>query len=160
MIRLATMDDVPRLVEMGVEFMCSVPPYSAWTPKPEVLETTARAMIQSEAQDVFVADMSGGVVGMLGVATYRHPLTGELTATEMFWWVSPAWRGRTGLALLRAAERWAASHGAGRLQMIAPNPDVARIYEQRGYEALSEITYHKAIVIPECNDYTTQELTV
>lgn len=84
---------------------------------------------------LLVAEVDGTVVGMLGIALIVHPLSGDLYASELFWWVDPGTPAGTGLRLLAAGERWAQERGAVAMHMaaLASNPAVDRIYERRGY---------------------------
>lgn len=145
-IRDATVADVPRLVTLGRAQLAAV--YGeAIADNPTQLEATATALVTGPLSAVFVAENGVGVVGMLGMVRYAHPLSGVPTAGEVMWWMDPAARGG-GLALLRRAERWAAELGAQQVQMIAPsaNERVGRLYERRGYQSLE--TSYQASVTP------------
>jgi GNAT superfamily N-acetyltransferase len=92
---------------------------------------------------IFVSERAGIVVGMLGLLIFTHPFSGEKVASELFWWVEPDSRG-DGLELMRRAENEARARGAQRMQMIAPNEAVARIYRRKGYEYV-ESTYQRKL---------------
>lgn len=156
MIRPATLSDIPDIIRMGTEFMQTVEPYTIWTPQPAVLAETARTLITTPQQIILLAEMSGQVVGMLGAAIYRHPLSGEPTATEIMWWVSPAWRGGVGVRLFHAFEQWAGENGAVVVQMGAPSSTVERLYQRRGYTRM-DVGYYKYLAICDRNHYTTEE---
>lgn len=144
-IRTATRADVPRLVEMGVRFLTEQPfPFGA--PNPARMERTAQALIDGtgEASVMFVAEKDSVLVGMLGMALIHNWMTGDLTASELCWWVEPEHRGGTGLALLARTRAWASDHGATVLQMIAPTEDIAALYERLGFVKL-ETHYARAL---------------
>lgn len=135
MIRRATVEDVPRIVAMGVRF-AATPDYAAIVAvKPEMLETLARNVLANPDGVIFVAERDGTAIGMIALITYPHPLTGERVACELVWWVEPDARG-VGVRLLRTAERWAKEHGAAVLHMIAPNARVGQFYHAVGYEPI------------------------
>jgi hypothetical protein len=48
---------------------------------------------------------------------------------------------------LRHADTWAAAHHAARIQMVAPTPDIGRLYERFGYAAL-ETVYQRHVRPP------------
>lgn len=108
--------------------------------RPGLVILVAQAAYGAGAHRAPVLD--GTLVAMIGLASYRHPLSGVPTAAELFWWVDPAHRGSLGVRLLREAERWATGQGYERLQMIAPTEEVERLYRARGYTRV-EVTYHK-----------------
>lgn len=143
MVREATLADVPRIVAMGRRFITETG-YAARIPvNPTQMQAFVERLIDGEFATVFVADEGGDVIGMIGAFTYQHPISDEFLASEVFWWVEPERRG-SGLRLLRAAERWARAKGAVKLQMIAPTPEVERIYAALGYDKV-ETTYAREL---------------
>lgn len=133
-IRLATAADLDPLVDLGARFLRSSPYASHFAFSAARMRQTGEWLLEHGA--ILVADAEGEPVGMLGVAVMPHPIAGELFGSEVFWWVDPAARGRTGLRLLQAAEQWAADHGASFFQVAAPDPKVERIYAALGYRPL------------------------
>jgi GNAT superfamily N-acetyltransferase len=141
MIRLATIEDLPRVVEMGRRFRRE-------TSYAEKLKENAAQMLALAERLVagnglLLAERSERLIGMLGFVVYPHFISGEITAGEIFWWVEPEFRGE-GLRLLREAEKCARQAGATRMQMIAPNDRVAHVYRRVGYEFV-ESTYQKEL---------------
>lgn len=136
MIRPATLDDVPRLVEMGRAFL-RTPPYAGlFADAPEVLETLIQTLIAGDATTVLVVAQGDGlVVGAIGLLVAPHFASGDLLASEVFWYMDPAHRG-AGVRLLRAAERWAVAFGAVGVSMVAPNDRLGAVYERWGYQLL------------------------
>lgn len=128
MIRPALPDDLPHLVSMGLRFVQDTCYKAHLKPDPAQMEKTARWLMEHGA--LFVAEHAGTPVGMIGVVALPDPFSGDLIASEMFWWSDlPG----TGVRLLKVAEAWAKEIGATRLQMVAPNDTVANLYDRLGY---------------------------
>lgn len=134
MIRLATLADVPALVAMGQRFLASTDYGAHVAASPAHLEDLAKALLATDQGVIFVAEIGGAVVGFLALHAFPHPMSGELTANELVWWVNPEARG-VGVALLRRGEAWAKAIGATCLQMVAPQAatDVRAFYERAGF---------------------------
>jgi RimJ/RimL family protein N-acetyltransferase len=137
-IRTALLADVPRIVEMGRQFLAASP-YSQWyADAPEKMRDLAVGLIQQAGSTILVVDDGPQVIGMIGLTVFAHPISGERMATEHFWWMDEAHRG-AGVDLLQAAEAWAKRQGATSLQMMAPNKLVARYYRMAGFEQVETI---------------------
>lgn len=134
MIRLATVEDVPVLVHLGMRFLKETPYHVHLAASPTHLEELAQAIIASDDGAIFVAERAGTVVGCLALHVFAHPMSGERTANELVWWVNPESRG-VGALLLTRGEAWAKAMGATCLQMVAPQtaPKVAAFYEHLGF---------------------------
>ncbi|KKL86125.1 hypothetical protein LCGC14_1947880, partial [marine sediment metagenome] len=75
-----------------------------------------------------------------------HYVSGELIAGEVVWWVDPEARTRrTGLKLMRKAEETAMGMGAVKMQMVAPNERIGKLYEHFGYTKV-ESTYQRNLI--------------
>lgn len=142
MIRHATEADVPRIVEMGRRFVESTAYQGRIGFDPARVESLARGMLSTPNMAGFVSERDGVVVGMLGMHVYEHPMSGERVATETVWWMDPEHRGTDGVRLLKAGEAWARSLNATTLYMVAPSPEVERLYAALGYARL-ETTYER-----------------
>lgn len=142
-IRLAELRDVEAVQAMFAEFVRSTQYQKYVGVNPEYSVRTIERLITNDDGALFVAEAGGELIGMLGLAVYEHPFSGEIVATEAFWWLNPARRGH-GVHLLRRAEKWAKEKGARALSMMAPcdKPRVAEIYEALGYESV-ELIYQK-----------------
>ncbi len=137
--RRATADDLPTLVAMFQQFVASTQ-YAKYVGQDAVYCTGAIAdLINSCTSAVFVVG-DDPIFGMLGVSVFVQPFSGEIVASEHFWWLDPEHRGH-GPWLLRRAERWAKTLGATRMTMMAPidKPDVATIYGKLGYNEVERI---------------------
>jgi GNAT superfamily N-acetyltransferase len=140
-IRQATIADIESLVTMGRHQVAAL--FPGWTDNPLQLTALTAQLIESPDGVVFVAADGDRLVGMIGMMTFSHHLTGEKTAGEVAWWVEPDARG-IGTALLKHAERWGAEQGALHIQMNAPNTRVGTLYERRGYH-MAETTYYRPV---------------
>lgn len=129
---------------MGTRFLTETV-YAGRVPvnPPAMVETLTR-MLASDTAAVFVADHDRAVTGMIGVLCYAHPFTGWILTQELFWWVEPERRGYDGIRLLMHAESWARDQGSEQLLMIAPTPDIERLYQRLGYRYL-ETNYLKVL---------------
>lgn len=146
MIRLATLEDMPRLIEMGERFFVT----AGWEDVAEWDEAsitrTLTHLIEQPTGAIFVLEDGKQLVGMAGGMLNPfyfniHHITGQ----ELFWWVEPEHRGQ-GAALFDALEGWAKDRGAHSFSFIAVDkikPEVmGRIYRMRGYHA-AEHSYIK-----------------
>lgn len=145
MVREATLDDVPQLVEMGVRFITETSYVSHVPVRREQIEERAARFVEGPNSVVFVHERDGVVNGMIAMFGTPHLWSGEIIAAEMVWWVEPeARRGLAGARLLRAAEQWALDIDAVRLVMIAPNSRMEEFYERAGFEKV-EVSYEKVL---------------
>ena len=131
MIRPATEDDIPRLLEMGSRFAEKARLWDHVGYDPVSMEATFRAMIAGESFCLFVGD-SGALGGMVAPHPFNHA---QMIADELFWWSE----GREGLALLKAYEDWAGSFRAvirmTTLEAVEPER-VGKLFARRGYVPL------------------------
>lgn len=138
MIREATDADLDALVQMGGEFHDSTPYALELADNPAQYRAIGAGLIASPSGVLLLCERDGQSVGMLGGAIFDHPLSGERTAGEMFWYAVPAHRGATGVRLLRAFEAWARARGAVYLQMVQPAwaDRVGELYASMGYQKI------------------------
>jgi GNAT superfamily N-acetyltransferase len=141
MIRAATSQDVPRLVEMGRRFRSETGYAKVLAENPGKMTELATQL--AERGGLLVSERQGKIVGMIGFYVYPHFLSGEQAGGEVFWWVEPEHRGE-GIKLLKEAERLARTRGAKTMQMIAPTDQVAAVYRRLGYEFV-EASYQRAL---------------
>lgn len=144
-VRPATHADMPAMLKLGQEFLTTTPYAAVLANNPDKMVATCGELIDSPAGAVFVStDLDDQVTGLIGLKCFEHPLSGERTVGELFWWVSPTARGRAGLALLRRAERWAKEMQAVKIQMVSPSVETSQLYEKLDYVPI-EISYQKAL---------------
>lgn len=130
MIRAATVQDIPALMEMGAKFAEKAKLIESVGYEPADMETTFRALIEN-GHPAYI-----GESGAIGGTITPHPFNQQhYIAQELFWWSE----GREGLRLLSAFEEHA-EHEAHSLRMItleAVEPErTGRLYERRGYAPL------------------------
>ena len=144
--RLATVDDVPGIVAAGQRFIRGSVYQRLIGENPAQLGSFATWLIEHPDGAAWVLEHEGVVRGMLGATAFTHPMDGTMTAAEMCWWVDPEVRGH-GLTLLRAFEAWARERGARKTIMVAPTPEVERLYERLHY-AKVETSYERMLTCP------------
>lgn len=139
MIRLATVADIPRMVEMGRRFRNESTYNKYLADNPEKMAELGEKLVAVDG--ILVAEHDGKLTGMLGYIVHEHFISGEKVAGEVFWWVEK--RG-DGLALLREMEKRARAVGAKYIQMIAPSQRVARLYTIMKFDFV-ESTYQRTL---------------
>jgi GNAT superfamily N-acetyltransferase len=96
---------------------------------------------------IFVSRKDGEITGTIGGCKYPDPNSGEMLATEFFWFVNPESRG-DGLKLLKTFEKWAEEEGCKKVIMVHLSDSmpekVKHIYERFGYKA-AETHYIKEV---------------
>lgn len=142
MIREATENDVTEIVVLG-EALRAEQYDGVVTSNLDKMREITTQLIEADHGLVLVDDRGGTLVGIIGAFVYDHPISGDRTAVEVFWYVAPAFRG-AGVRLLKRLEAWARAAGAVVLQMIAPTAEVGRMYERMGFTAL-ETTFQKGL---------------
>ncbi len=138
MIREATADDIPKLVEMGRSFN-KASPYSVIGFDDEAVGALFYRMIKSDEAAILVRNDLNGCVGLILSPFFFFPE--KYVCNELFWWVSPEYRGQ-GARLIKHAEKWALSKGAifAPSSIQAMNGDaVNAIYERLGYQKAETI---------------------
>lgn len=147
MIRRATLEDVPVIVEMAGHFITAEnrPYHRILTVEPAALEQLAGNLVQ-HGLVLLGLDLLGRIVGMYVAIPFKDPVTTRMLLDEVVWWVEPAARSSSiGPKLLRSAEAWARQKGFVGVKMIAPcGSNVGRYYERAGYAPI-ETTYYKPL---------------
>lgn len=144
-IRLATIEDVPRIVELGRRFLQEGPYKDELADKPKEATKFAANMLTNPKGSVLVAEQDGVLVGVIAFITMPHWFSGEVTATEMIWYVEPEHRaGGVAMRLMWASESLAKSLGATRMAFTAPTPQVGELYTRFGYKMV-EIAYQRSL---------------
>jgi GNAT superfamily N-acetyltransferase len=147
-IREATPVDIPQLQRMGLEFIKGTHYETLFHVTAESLEILAKFLFDIGPQStILLAEDDAGVIGMLAIVALPAPLSGQLYADEMVWWVDPRRRGwiRVGPALLRSAEDWARARGCYMIKMVAPSGStIGTFYGRVGFTPL-ETAYVKVL---------------
>lgn len=120
---------------------------------PDVFLKTFGGMLDS-GQGIVLAsfDTQGDkktITGALGGVLAPNPFNGWLMAIEMFWFMLPAYRGRSdALRLFSAFEDWAAEVNAKMISMIhltqLQPKKLGALYERWGYSPI-EVNYLKTL---------------
>jgi GNAT superfamily N-acetyltransferase len=145
--RRATLDDIPRMVEMGEAFTAAVQ-----SPVPFDPDGFAERMTMFIGlEDAFIQlldDRQLGAVGGIGAFCAPHFLFMKpMMASELFWWIEPEYRGGTAaLRLIEDYERWARQKGCGivAFSMFEGDDKVQRVLERRGFKHM-ESAFAKAL---------------
>ncbi len=137
--RPATELDLPILVSMFQQFVASTQYAQYVGQNPEHCTAMIAHMLRMPDYAIFVVG-DEPIVGMVGVMAFMQPFSGEIVASELFWWLDPEHRGHGGW-LLRRAEKWARERGARRMSMMAPidKPRVAETYLKLGYREVERV---------------------
>jgi len=136
-VRLATLEDEPAMVRMGVRFLAEGP-YPNVAPNPAQVSAVVGTVIRQGFAAIAETD---AIVGMLLGWSTPNPITGLVTVAEVAWWMEPEHRGsRAAVVLFQAFETWARTRDAGAIHMIAPaGSTVGHFYERQGYRPLETI---------------------
>jgi GNAT superfamily N-acetyltransferase len=128
LIRLATHDDLPRIVELGAQFL-SYSPYRDIPLDPDAFAEFAGRLIDGGA--IFLSE--DGFIGGLLNPLYFNPAI--VYAVELFWWA-----GKTGTQLREAFEAWARDQGAQGVQFTGlaneREATIRKVYERAGFRAV------------------------
>src|SRR5688572_24041979 len=145
-IREATLDDGLELVSMTTNFF-RVSRYGALFPiAPDSIADLIVGLLENGvifvAEETKLESIAGGdtwrKVGFLAAVSGAHPLSGQIFAEEVGWWVEPTARHtRLGYKLLGRFEEWARQKGAVVLKMVAPaESQIGDFYTRHGYTPL------------------------
>lgn len=151
-VRLATMQDAERIIELGRTFLAAGPYRDEIEDNPEQVHRLIAMLFATEQARILVYEEDGIVVGVFCFIIYPHYFSGLPTGNEVIWYVDPAHRGKASLELLWAAERMAADMGAVRMQLTAPTEEVGEIYKRCKYHQV-EVGYQALLserVRPSC----------
>lgn len=146
MIRPATIDDIPKLMELGQRHYDEsgydgIIPFDA-----DSAEQSLRDLMDSD-DAILLVMCEPEIVGMIGGATRTSWINrNHKIAAHLVWWVEPAYRRTIAAAdLLFQFMEWASGTGARTLCMggIHGSPP-SRLYERLGFVKMEQI-YGKAL---------------
>lgn len=143
MIRPATDQDIPRLVELAFMMHRESPNYRDIPFDAEKFDETLRLLIGG-AGVVFVAEKDGVVVGAVGGAVAEFFFSRERYASDIGLFVDPAHRhGILAMKLVIAFKRWAEYIGVKEVRMGITTgihvEDTARLYMAAGMDYLGPV---------------------
>lgn len=132
-VREATSRDIPRIVELGFEFLSHGPYKGQIEENPlQALKCTTDFLAMPNVT-ILVAEEDSAICGVFAMMVYNHPFSAQLTAVELIWYVEEEHRGKSSLELLWAAENKAYEMGAKWFQLTAPSVEAGKIYERLKY---------------------------
>lgn len=137
MIRPATHADIPRLVELGV-IMHATTNYSHLQYSHEKVATFLASLISGMGV-VFVAEVSGEVVGAICGAVTEQWFNDDLVAYEYCVFIEPSKRqGFIAMRLVLTFQEWAKIKGAKQIHFgVTTGPGsaaIARLYSRMGFK--------------------------
>lgn len=139
MLKIATLDDLPVLLEMGMKF-ASTTACKDYMERDHIANVM-HACITSPDKVMLMHGEDAFLMG--GVMPFQYGP--YLTASELAWWVNEDKRKSTiGTELLEAFEFWAQKVGATFVHMVSLDDRVGKYYERKGYKLL-ERAYIKEI---------------
>lgn len=147
MIRAATHDDIPRLVELG-QLLHDTSSYARSGINPEKVATLLGQLIDGLGV-VFAAEVGGEVVGGFAGAITEQWFSDDLIAFDYSLFIEPSKRqGLTALKLVLAFQNWAKAKGAKEIRMgITTGMNVegtSRLYRHLGFEYVGPL-FHMEI---------------
>ncbi len=138
-VRIATIEDIPTIVEMGRRFHAASGYASIVAYDPQSAANTFASIMENPDGVLLVAVQDGEICGTAAAMSYPFYFNvHHKTGNEFFWWVNPEFRGtNVGRELLDALEMWKDSMNAGSFTVSAlesMRPEiVGEIYRRRGY---------------------------
>jgi GNAT superfamily N-acetyltransferase len=134
MVREGTLEDIPRIVELGRRSLQDGPYQGRIEDNPEQVERFARLVILHLGK-VLVWEEDGTVTGLFAFLVAPHFFDGRMFAQELIWYVLPECRkGGAAIKLLWEAERIAKALGVKFFQVTAPDNEVENLYGRFGYK--------------------------
>ena len=148
-IRKAVLNDIPDLLELGVQ-LYEATPYKDAIPldlKKARFSFEKYILMDDLESIVLVAVHNGEVVGGIAGVLFQPPFGKETYAAELFMYLEPNSRKtRLGADLMDAYENWAKVVGASAIQypfFLNHHPEkLKRIYERKGFKP-EETLYYK-----------------
>lgn len=115
-VRPATLDDLPDLLEIARQFIQEAPNYSSRELDEQALTENLSQVIQG-AGTVFVAVQDHEIAGGIVCLTTKDWFNNQVIAFEQVFYVKPAYRStRAALYLIDTFITWAKHMNAGRIQ--------------------------------------------
>lgn len=150
-IRLATQEDIPRLVLMGSNFTDSIEMGKHLGFDAEGFASYLSVFMSQPNCEVFVSLEGDEPVGMIGVVVnphYANPAT--LYGSELFWWVEEEHRTSTthGQNLFDVGLSWCKEQGASLYMMMSIESEktdrLEKMYHRKGFKTVERL-YFKEI---------------
>lgn len=148
-LRLATLDDIPKLMRFAKNFWFASP-YKTMKFDAIKGEGFLRSIITGNKMDsiILVALDKGEPIGFLVGACDEPAFSRARIAVELGWWVEPDRRGtRASFLIYSAYEDWARRIGCSHVQgayLPGVSPELDEFYKKRGYQRV-ESSYLKVL---------------
>ncbi len=143
----ATIADLPKIQLIADEFYKSSKFLSGFQVDRFIELWTG--LLASGTGIIFAYEGPDGWTGAIGGIAYAEPYSGELIATEMFWFCREGHRGE-GVKLYRAFEQWAKEWGCNQVRMVhlldSMPEKLEKFYRHMGYTA-AEVHYVKQLEV-------------
>jgi RimJ/RimL family protein N-acetyltransferase len=146
-VRLATLKDGDRLVDMAIEFFLSSPYASQGVSADRVREMIWDYLHANRKEKVVfvLADADDHPVGCLAALVSMNIFNHDRVAAELIWWIDPSHRSlKNANALRETYEYWAKATGALHTTLTAVDVKHTSLYKRSGY-ALKEFSYLKVL---------------
>lgn len=148
-IRVATLDDLPRILDLGEQLHNESPRWSRLSFNRQKAESFMRMLLTESRGVVFVAERDGVVVGGIAGIAEAHWSSDDVVAQEVSFFMAPETRGSMAATRLICALRaWGETRGAKWLQAgtsTGLDPErTAGLYERLGFARCAiglEVTY-------------------
>jgi len=146
MIRPATEADIDALCVIGARYVDMFPSENVSFSRDtfaEYLRNLIAQQVVNEDVALLVSECSGAVVAVFAGIVIPFPIIGQKVAVKLSWGTLPQY-GVQGVALLRAAEKWARSRGATRLAASVFGEKAIKLMGDLGYSP-TEMIFEKAL---------------
>jgi len=143
-IRLARLDDISSLIEMGRHFHAAYIEHErSICFDAEHVRALLVRLITEPAGLVMVAVVDRLPIGMFVAMCHGGITSPSLQATELAWWVEPEHRGsRLSMEMLQRYEAWAIEKGCALATLACIQPFkgdmVRRLYERMGFRGIEQ----------------------
>lgn len=148
-LRLATLDDIPKLMRFAKNFWLASP-YKSMKFDAIRGEAFLRSIITGSKMDsiILVALHDGEAIGFLVGTSDQPAFSSARIAVELGWWIEPDRRGtRASFLIYSAYEDWAKRIGCSHVQgayLPGVSPSLDEFYKKRGYVQV-ESSYLKVL---------------
>ncbi len=144
-IARALISDLDDISNMGDEFFKEGQIPTKFVP--EVFKKSWTNIIGTNIGVIFVMRSGEVPIGILGGVKFSDPNSGEIMASEFFWFVRKGYRGY-GTKLMKKFEEWAKEQGATKIIMMHLSSlmpvKIKNYYERMGYQEI-ETHYLKEV---------------
>lgn len=139
MIRAATFDDIPVLLDLGERMHAESPRFSQLTFCRDKMTRTFQVVMGTDLGLLDVAEIDGRIVGLMLALAFEHYCSPDIVATELALYVEPEHRGSLiGLRLIKRYRQWAdgigAKHTTAGVSTGVHTEQTARLYEAAGFQ--------------------------